>query len=229
MRITHRRQELVKFIFREHILYEFSAQEPLSFSVTSADRLNFGFDNVRYNSLYSVRRDNETVVARDYLMVLPLPYLRPTNFCRCRIFHVMIERNATHATQPRFRISQNNSYPLRQPLRGNSHGFVHHGQFQKLRFRHLGTFRSHGPINLIRPRHVIIKNSLGQRHQRRMRHPRPVVPRRDLPHFIPLNTRHGPGVGVGIVLDGYLRRHASHGERTPLVTHVYQACHVSFH
>ena len=67
------------------------------------------------------------------------------------------------------------------------------------------------PMNLVGRRHAIVESFLCYGYQPGVCNPGAVVPVTDFTIFIFAHPVQGDGIGLGIVLDGYLGGHAAHG------------------
>ena len=81
-------------------------------------------------------------------------------------------------------------------------------------------------LQLVGTRHPLVEHLLGERDQRRMRDPGAVVPFAHLAQLVGAHLVHRLGVGVGIVLDRNLRRHAAHREGAAAVAGLDQQLRV---
>jgi hypothetical protein len=89
------------------------------------------------------------------------------------------------------------------------------GHSQKISGRYPHIFAP--TVNLVGRRHILIENSFGDGHQARVRYPGAIVPIGNFAQLVSANPIQGDFVSLGIIFDGDLGRHATHGMNAPFV------------
>src|SRR6266566_9399862 len=138
-------------------------------------------------------------------MVNPLPDLRPGDFDSGGIFHQVVDGNAAGTAQPRFQVLQTDADIVAQPCFGD----LSPRDGQEVASCYMDIFAL--PIYLVGSLHDLVKFLHGDLHQARMSHPGAIMTIGGLAPLVGAYTLQRLFVGLGIVLDGDLGRHAADG------------------
>src|SRR5258707_8694393 len=138
-------------------------------------------------------------------MVNPLPDLRPGDFDSGGIFHQVVDGNAAGTAQPRFQVLQTDADIVAQPCFGD----LSPRDGQEVARCYMDIFAL--PIYLVGSLHDLVKFLHGDLHQARMSHPGAIMTIGGLAPLVGAYTLQRLFVGLGIVLDGDLGRHAADG------------------
>mmetsp|Transcript_294 Transcript_294/g.548 ORF Transcript_294/g.548 Transcript_294/m.548 type:complete len:362 (-) Transcript_294:699-1784(-) len=158
--------------------------------------------------------------------MFPLPNLSATDLRSCRIFHVMIEGDASNTTKPRFGVCENNEYSLLKSIARDCSTLWNFPQLQQVSLRDILSGQTRCLVNLVGGWHVFIKHGLGERNQRRVSYPGTIMACHNLSDFILLNPGHGSIIRRSVTLNGDLSGHTTHCKCSSLMTNVNQPIHI---
>ena len=150
----------------------------------------------------------------------PLPQLRAADLGGRRILHEVIERHAAIAAEPGLEVLHADPDAAAHALLGDR-SLGHGEQIPRRDLRILAPHRE-----LVRALHDLIECLARDRREPGMRDPGAVVPRARLAQLVGTHALHGARIGLRVVPDRNLRRHATHGVRTAPVAGPDQEVHV---
>lgn len=154
----------------------------------------------------------------------PLPHLGARHLGRGGVFHEVVDGHAADAAQPALHISQADVEVLADAVFRHRAGHVHVEQVVS------GDVDIFAALEqLVRRGHVLVEDFRGNRCQCRVGHPGAVMAGADFAQLVLSDVVHGPVVGLWVVLNGDLGRHATHGVDTPTMASLDEESDVGVH
>lgn len=159
-----------------------------------------------------------------HAVLAPLPQLRARDLRRRGVLHQVVDRHAADAAQPALHVSEPDVEVLADALLRDLAGDVHVEQVLRRDLHFLAA-----DVELVGRWHVLVEHLGRDGGERRVRDPGAVVARADLAELVGAHVLHGFLVGLLVVLDGDLGRHAAHGVHAAAVAGLDEELDVGVH